>query len=157
MLSHSLLTSGIQPVGGFKCFTFLYPNIHSSSAFAKKCLSSFSWVSPPFWGDSPGPHPPPAPSTQSVRVSAPILCVCCSAVCFCLRFDMCFCCSMCCLGSSPVTCHFLSLLSFPPFLVFTCFPLCFLLCVIGLCTYIVCFFGSLSVHLSLCPNPNLFS
>ena len=50
---------------------------------------------------------------------------------------MCFCCSMCCLHPSPVTCHFLSLFSFPPFLALTCFPLCFSLSVIGLCTFLV--------------------
>ena len=65
-----------------------------------------------------------------------VLCVylfCCVYILTC-----CFCCSMCsCLQPSPVTCHFLSLFSFPPFLVLTCFPLCFPLCVVSLCIYIL--------------------
>ena len=67
------------------------------------------------------------------------------AMCFCLHFDMCFCCSICsCLCPSPVT----VIGNFPPFLVLTYFPLCFSLCVIGLCIYTRwLFFDSLSFRL----------
>ena len=49
-----------------------------------------------------------------------------------------------------LSCHFLSLFSFSPFLALTCFSLCFSLSVIGLCGFL----GSLSVRLS--PNPICF-
>ena len=64
---------------------------------------------------------------------------------FLFHFDMCFCCSICsCLCPSPVT----VIGNFPPFLVLTYFPLCFSLCVIGLCIYTRwLFFDSLSFRL----------